>query len=728
MYIKFEKISFKNFLSTGDNPIEIELSKTFSTVITGRNGAGKSQFLDALSFVLFGKPQRNINKKQLVNSINNGGTEVEITFVRGDSTYRVHRGIKPDFLKIYKDGEQIDQEASVLDTQKKFETEILGMNRKVFSQVVILGSNTYVPFMLLSTPDRREVVEELLGLKIFTHMNDYIKKQISQEKAIGENLKTELLILQEKAKSANDMYEKVVRMGEESVQSKKATLMSEKEAIQVLINLFQEKDYDFKISDKEEKIQNLIPVKESVEKMIKDDRKIHQEYLLAIEKAGNKENFLETRGEAKVIQKSLDDLHKSLSEDHPSKEAMDKIRKDYETKINVLSQNINALIIGKGNIEARIKPIEEMIKFYTDDSNNLCSNCARPITPEEKAKYVGDNQSKKDELENRLKGMLADYRKKDDELTGMKGEAEVVISENDNKIKTDIFNSRVQIVTLKERLEMHFLRHKEHLTKEIKIKISEVEESIHLSEIAVSKFNKDEAETRNAIQEFLTTKSKEHAQIESKRGEIVRIESDIETAEKKVVEEKEGLLTKITETKNAVELSERVLDERRVDFKYLLAAQEILKDGGLKARIIEKYLPLMNSRINSYLQTMNFFVKFNINENFEEQILSRGRSEFSYESFSAGERARIDLAMLFTFLDVVCARNSSYTSLLLLDEVLDSSMDTAGLEGLESIMNSMDKNMKNVFVISHRGVEHENIFDRHLTVEKDGVFSEIKEV
>lgn len=569
--ILFQKIRWKNFLSTGAHYTEINFTKSPNTLIVGQNGAGKSTVLDALCFSLFGKPFRKINKPQLLNSINSKEAVVEVEFEIGKKKYKVIRGIKPNVFEIYQNGVLLNQDAAAKDYQDVLENQILKLNFKSFTQVVILGSASFVPFMQLSAADRRTIIEDLLDIQIFSSMHSVSKEMLSLNKENLGKTKYDIALLEEKIKMQKEAIEEHKKHNDEEITKKKLEIEKS------------QKQFDKLLSDNT------------------------------------------------LIQKHTDQLSSKIGN---RKEKLEK-------KSKVLFQ-------AQGKIQTNITRHEKDIQFY--ENNHDCPTCKQSITEEWKRSQV---ESKNEKINEKKKNLE---------------EVETAISEVNNELK-EVSD-----------LVKHVNEHSNEITKNLA--------------------------TMNAINDYIIKLNQEINDLSTKVGTTE--EDNVKLAELK------------TELENTEKEYETLLSEKQ----YLEYAGTLLKDGGIKTRIIRQYLPIMNKLINKYLSAMDFFVNFNIDENFNETIKSRFRDEFSYANFSEGEKMRIDLALLFTWRQVAKLKNSTNTNLLILDEVFDSSLDTVGTEEFLKLIQEMGKDT-NIFVISHKG---DQLFDKFRSVikfEKKGNFSRI---
>ena len=566
--IIFKKVRWKNFLSTGNYFLEVQLDRSPTTLIVGENGSGKSTVLDALCFVLFNKPFRTISKSQLVNSINLGGTIVEIEFVIQKNNFKIIRGMKPNIFEIYCNGRMMNQDANALDTQKILEQQILKLNYRSFTQVVILGSSTFIPFMQLRSKDRREVVEDILDIKIFSLMNFLLKHKV---KEVSEELKSI--------------------------------------------------EYEFRLSKEKIDLQN---------KYIEDIRK-------------NKERIIEEKEHL-----VFDSERVVLSE----QEKADKIKLEIKSlePETLQKENVKSSIREYHKMEAklsnRVDENKRQKEFF--ENNETCPVCTQDIELELKKQKIEEKSKRIQELNSGI-----------------------------DKLKVELDD-------------------KEQLLKGIEMLSKQIREK----EVEVAKIGTSITHMERLIRQT-------NIQIQAmKKGEVS--------------EEDRVKLTRLSER---CKLQEEQITKLREDKFYVDVARNLLMDTGIKTKIINKYLPIMNKLINGYLTSMDFYVNFTLDNNFNETIKSRHRDEFSYSSFSEGEKMRIDLALLFTWRAVAKMKNSTNTNLLILDEIFDSSLDTTGTDDFLKILNTFAD--QNVFVISHKG---DTMFDKFRSVikfEKQRNFSKL---
>jgi len=568
--IKFEKVRWRNFLSTGNSFTEIDLLRSTNTLIIGNNGAGKSTILDALCFGLFGKPFRKINKPQLLNSINQQQAVVEIEFSIGQKKYKVIRGIKPNIFEVHCNGLLVDQDAKAKDYQEHLEKFILKLNFKSFTQVVILGSASFVPFMQLSPSDRRTLIEDLLDIGIFSSMNVVVKDKMAI-------LKDDI----SKGKYAMDLTAEKIKLQMQNIEEHK--IHNDKE-----------------IEKKKEDISNS---EIQVTQLSKD---------------------------IELIQKHIDVLQKKI-----------------EDKLSVESKSTKLLQL-ESKMESKLKKLEKEVCFYEENDN--CPTCKQSIAESFRTEQLVRN--------NQTKG----------------------------EIRTGLEEIEKQIQMANKRIE----------------EIQEIVKHIQSHNNEIVKHNS----TISAVNKYITKLNQEITELTSRKDSL---EEDN---------------TKMTELKQELSVLIKEQKDLSVEKQYYDYASSLLKDGGIKSKIIKQYLPIMNKLINKYLTAMDFFVNFNINENFEETIKSRHRDEFSYANFSEGEKMRIDLALLFTWRQIAKLKNSTNTNLLILDEVFDSSLDGVGTEEFLKLIHEMGTDT-NIFVISHKG---DQLFDKFRSIikfEKKNNFSQV---
>ena len=569
--IYFKKISWKNFLSTGNQFTEVQLDECQNSLIIGTNGAGKSTILDALTFVLFGKSFRKINKPQLINSTNEKDCVVNIDFRIGSVEWSIVRGIKPNIFEIYRDGKLLDQAASANDQQKYLEQTILKMNYKSFTQIVILGSSNFTPFMQLPASGRREVIEDILDIKVFSTMNNIIKDQLRKHR---EDIK-------------------VLNLKKESVSDK--VLMQE--------NFIKELDTRGKntLQKYEDKISEL---------NIDID-------------VFNQDNKIEEK-EIRRYRKELESVE------------------DAKTKIRKLG-NL------KGKISQKMDSIKREQNFFSD--NLTCPTCEQTIEESFRTQRLKNSNTKLKELEDGFEQLI-------------------------DTIKSEEFRESVY----------------DNITKSI-------------------------MESQSKI-------STNSAKISSLQAQITGLNHEIKTLNDQATNKNEEQ-QKLNDYKERLEKVFDDLTEKRIKVSNHDFLHELLKDSGVKSKIIEKYLPLINQQVSKYLQMMEFYINFKLDEEFNETVESPIHEDFSYSSFSEGEKQRIDLALLFTWREVAKIKNSTSTNLLIMDEIFDSSLDGFGTDDFLKIIRFVVKDA-NVFVISHKESLHRK-FDRVIKFEKRKNFSQIVE-
>ena len=569
--ITFKQVRWKNFLSTGNTFTEIELDRNSTTLIIGENGAGKSTILDALCFGLFGKGFRSISKPLLVNSVNGSGTLVEVEFEIGSKRFRVRRGIKPNVFEIYVDGKMYNQDANARDYQKHLEQQILKLNYRSFTQVVILGSSTFIPFMQLRARYRREVVEEILDIQIFSLMNVLLK---------GE--------------------------------------------MKTLIEHIREIEYEKSLCEEKIELQ-----KQYIGELKKNKNKTLKEKVELL--AGNEEEIFMRQGESDLLTKENDKLIESIAD---------------KTKLDKKLSKLNDI---KSTLTEKHKSHSTMIGFF--ETNDDCPTCEQHIDEKFKDIMINSKQMKASELMDGLNSL------------------------------------EEELVSTKDRL----------------IDIKEIAKSVRENEVQIAR-NKSSVDQ---LEKF--NKNVQHEMDElSQEGGVTKKDND------KLVSYEKDLV--------GVDASRSKLIEEMI---YSEATRNMLQDTGIKTKIIKQYLPIMNRLINTYLTSMEFYVNFTLNENFEETIKSRYRDEFTYASFSEGEKMRIDLALLFTWRAIAKMKNSTNTNLLILDEIFDSSLDATGTDEFLKILNTLEG--ENVFVISHKQDMLVDKFNSTIRFEKQKNFSHIME-
>jgi len=558
--IVFKKLTWKNFLSTGNQPNTLLLNKSTTTLIIGKNGEGKSTCLDALCFGLFGKPFRNINKNQMINSINGKNALVEIEFSIGKKEYKIIRGIKPNIFEIYLDGVMVNQDAASKDYQKILEQQILRLNYKTFTQVVILGSASFVPFMQLSSAQRREVIEDILDIKIFSTMNSLLK---------------------EKANATKDEISRVdaaLTLAKQKVESQQAIIKTISEAKTSAI--------------------------ESIRAKI----------------SANSAEILSSESEIELILSEINTLKESITGKETITEDIDKA-KSFRSKLL-----------------QKIETCEHQSGFFNEHA--ICPSCDQDIPEQHKSKILEDLNAK----------LL--------EQNGKVGELETILSNLNEKLSS----------------------------------IAETQSKITDKNIELS--------TRNSAVALLNKQVKEmQAEVESTKTDTANLDEE-KIKLKGLAQEAMDNINKKKDLDSIKELQE--------------VAGALLRDTGIKTAIIREYLPVMNKLINQYLNQMDSYIHFELDESFNETIKSRFRDEFTYASFSEGEKMRIDLAILFTWRQIAKLKNSVNTNLLMLDEIFDSSLDVNGTDYFLNLMNTLGEH-SNVFVISHKG---DQLFDKFRSVIK----------
>lgn len=572
--IIFKSVRYKNFLSTGDNWTEIYLDKSQHTLVVGQNGSGKSTMLDAISYGLFGKSHRNIKKAQLVNSINNKGMAVEVAFSIGNKGYKVVRGIKPVKFEIYVDGTMINQNSHNKEYQKTLEQNILKLNHKTFHQVVVLGSSSFIPFMQLSALNRREVIEDLLDIGVFSKMNMILKEKNA---VLKENL--------------NSVYHQIA-MNETKVDSQK--------------------------------------------KYIRDVSKLNHD----VQK--QKEEFIE---------ETTKEINKLIVENSSNQSEAERVTEEISPLLQQQQENLNKLNGYETGFNTKIKTLVKDAKFY--ENNDECPTCTQKIDP------------------NLREEKLSQAKKQAEELQSAQQE-----------LKTERESVNEKIVEFQSKMER------------VQTLMSDVNSNVR----TMATYNANIKKT----QEEISSLSDNHSDMSEANDEY----DNLMKAQHELVGKRSTMNDQSA---------------------YNTVISEMLKDSGIKTKVIKQYLPVINQMVNQYLSILDFYVHFDLDEKFEETIRSRHRDSFSYDSFSEGEKQRIDLALLFTWRQVAKMKNSISTNLLILDETFDSSLDESGIDNLLKIIHTLGEGT-NVFIISHKGEILEGKFAAKIEFAKVKNFSQIKKV
>lgn len=568
--IIFKKLRYQNILSTGNQFTEIDFQRSKSTLIVGENGQGKSTFIDALCFCLYGKPFRKINKPQIINAITKKNLLTEVEFSIGTTEYLVRRGMSPAIFEIYQNGNLIEQDASPTDYQDILTKTILKMNMKSFTQIVVLGSADYIPFMKLSTPDRRMVIEDLMDLQIFTVMNKVLKQKMDTTKKEIDTNEHEI-----------DIVERSIEI------------------------------YENNLSKMKEDRDDIINLKNSKINSLKEELRVSQEIVANLQNELNSKLLLT--------------------------EPFSKLEKRRDKIVNF-----------ETTLESDKRLVNKEIKFFQD--NDSCPTCTQEITFEFKTQSLEKKKNKGNELDKALTKLQEEYIKVTSEIADIAKIQDECRSLN-NKIQDEMFKQKT------------------------------CNNTISLLEDDITK--------------------------------ILNSNKQLETSETEIID-----LNKKKET--LVDLKYKLIEKKNIQ----LAATSFLKDTGFKSRLIKKYIPIINQTVNQYLASLDFFVNFELDENFDETIKSRHRDKFSYANFSEGEKFRIDLSLMFTWRALAKMRNSAATNLLIMDEVCDGSLDDNGIEDFMKMLNQFMTDT-NVFVISHKG---DSLYDRfHSVIEfrKEKNFSRI---
>ena len=570
--ITFNKVRYRNFLSSGDNWTEIQLDRSSHTLIVGQNGAGKSTMLDAISFALFGKAHRNINKPQLVNSVNGKGMVAEIEFKVGAKEYKVIRGYKPVKFEIFVDGTLMNQNSHNKEYQKVLEQNILKLTHKTFHQVVVLGSSSFVPFMQLSALNRREVIEDLLDIGVFSKMNQ---------------------ILREKQAALREQTNHIL--------------------------------HAIEINDTKQEAQK---------KYIRDISKINNDA------KNQKETY---------IQETTQEVERLVKENFENQDLANAVSGEITPKISKANETLATLNSYESEFNTKIKSLVKDTKFY--EKNDHCPTCDQDIGEELKSRKLGEAKAKASELQS---GSVKVQQEREAVLENL----------------AELNEKQQQVQDLLQKVQ------------------------INLQTVSTHNSNVDKA--RADIESLSDTHS-----------DLSQANDDYDTLMAEYHE--------LMETRN----------KQNDQSAYNTVISEMLKDSGIKTKIIKQYLPVINQLVNQYLQILDFYVHFDLDEKFEETIKSRHRDAFSYDSFSEGEKQRIDLGLLFSWRQVAKMKNSISTNLLILDETFDSSLDEAGIDNLMKIIHTLGDDT-NVFIISHKGEMLDGKFESKIEFVKDKNFSKMK--
>ena len=567
--IIFKTVRYKNFLSTGNTFTEIPLNNDKTTLVVGQNGAGKSTMLDAISFSLFGKSHRSINKNQLINSINGKGCVVEVEFSIGKVDYKIVRGIKPAIFEIWKGDTMINQSSHAKEYQKILEQNILKLNHKSFHQVVVLGSSSFIPFMQLSSSHRRDVIEDLLDINVFSKMN---------------------ILLKEKQSAIRDQL----------------------------------KDIGYKIDIIKNKIDTQTKYIQDIKTLTEDNRKEYESRIHA-------------------SQNSIDELQAENSE---LSLGLDESIRETEERQQALHDRRQALMLGGQDRQTTLANVRKRIKFF--EENEVCSVCDQAITDSHKHVILESAKQESAQIQSECRQIGTDGTAVEKEIN----ETGLLLKSLRDRV-SKLSENNVQITTLQKNIKSY----QDYLEKGVSADLKEAENDL-----------------------------------------------------KALNDDKNSML----ETK--FEVSE--------EFSYNTVMAEMLRDTGIKTKIIRQYMPVINQLVNKYLQVLDFFVHFDLDESFNETIRSRHRDEFTYDSFSEGEKQRIDLSLLFTWRQIAKMKNSVATNLLILDETFDSSLDHEGVDNLLKILYTLDDDT-NIFVISHKGEILDGKFNNKLEFKKEKNFSKM---
>ncbi len=690
MAIQFSTLRFKNFLSSGNAFTEICFNEHPTTLVVGKNGSGKSTMLDALCFVLFGKPFRNINKPQLVNSVNLKNCVVEIEFAVGKRAYKIVRGIKPNLFEIYQDGVLIDQDAASRDYQKHLEENILKLNFKSFTQIVILGMASFTPFMELPAATRREIIEDILDIRIFTVMNELLKGKVSALKDELNTVENDLKINMEKTR-LQDTFVK-------SLQADKQQRIDE------LTQKIAENQHD--ITEKTAKIETLTADRDGLLHLLGDTRPVRLEVSELTQQLRDLE-----KDKAELTKRSATQPPESCTvcAANPEIQAFNFRIRDLQkeeaewrkkasvdgdfTTCPICSVHPNMLELNNKirDAERDIASIAKNADFYKDHTS--CPTCKQDISEELRQEHIDAVESQV----GRLKGTITMHQTEKVNFGTVAHNAH--IAEANTHLQNVVWKLDTAV---SDHADLLLELHTEHVTDAME-KLTAIGTAIIDAKVALDAINSKVAEIEIEERKIASL----NADILTVKSEVSGVQRFLDSLEK----EKNSLSQKsdnIEQEKAKLrEMAKEVLTmtERKATLKeekdYHDVATALLKDGGVKTRIIKQYLPAINKMVNKYLHAMDFFASFELNEQFNETIKSRHRDEFSYESFSEGEKQRIDLALVFTWRTIAKMKNSTSTNLLILDEVFDSSLDSDGTDYVVNLLKAIGE-QTNVWVISHK--------------------------
>lgn len=721
--IRFKRVTYGNFLSTGDQPNTINLDQSVTTIFTGANGAGKSTFIDAIVYTLFGKPFRKVRLGQLINNVNEKGLMSEVEFSIGSKDYLVKRGMKPGIFEIYVNGEMIPQPATNADYQNILENDILKLNYKSFTQIVVLGSASFKPFMQLKLGDRREIIEDLLDISVFSEMNVILKGTIKECKDDIVSISHKLELLKERHSSKREYVRKLENDHKERLDEIKRKIVT----------------VDAAVAENKLKLCTL------------DDKLVIDE--VEVKSLGNVEE------ELKLLQTSINEINMTI---FTTEQAIDTAKMDRESvsELNTkVDENNSSVKVAEGKIEelrAKLEETEEIIasygdfsdrdqvkadiaiksneivvaknnlKFYTD--NDDCPECKQSIEPAFKAATIA-------EITENIQTLQKDLDYCYDRIDTI--EREIKEKADFTKTATTLNDNISVYTTAIDKLNSSTEMIKEELSNKVVKSDDEMAELENA--ITLLKSDRESCETKTigfqernnrltSLKESITiTKQNIAVCSQSIKADEIRLKSlqdDLKTLnEKPVIGDNKEEIEKL-----AVEIKEQDanLTGKKGNLHYFGIVQKLLKDDGLKTKIIRKFLPIINATANKYLDKFDFPINFTFDENFNETIQSNFRNDFCYYSFSEGEKSRIDLALLFTWRETALKKSRNATNIIIFDEIFDGSLDVDGIENFMSILG-IDRDGYSSFVITHKDDTINSRFDRVIEFEKPGHFSKMME-
>lgn len=704
--------------------MHVQVDRTLTTIVTGINGAGKSSFIDALTYVLFGKPFRKVRLGQLINNVNEKGLEVEVTFDIGNKNYRVIRGMKPSVFEIHVDGVMIEQPAKTADYQHILENDILRLNYKTFTQIIVLGSATFEPFMKLKLADRREVIENILDISVFSEMNVILKAGIKGLKDDIVGVRHNLEIAKERHRSKREYFKEATEDREKRIEA----VASELDDIS--------KQYTSYRMDREVHVNFIDEIKKGIGTCegYNDDILVISADIasLEIKIAGDQSTYNSIEGNVdliKGIQQRIDDCKKLIVKNTPD---LDELKRDLisnQDKIDAFNLDDDDYNEKKSAVAILSNEIgTKRVKMAFYEHNDSCPECKQDIAVEFKEDTI---KSLQEDIDNETE----ELKRYNDAIISYEHELEVldILKKRNRELKEDISDSQgtirqwqSSIDLMSADLELRETKTPEEL-KEMQSGIDKLKENVYLLSSRRSELKEKHAEYLVLDEKLSNINRKLDLCLQS----IDVLDDRSKRLNTEMFDLKNTSACSVTqEDINNLATEIKVIDKTVSNKVHLLhyygIVQKLLKDNGLKTKIVNKFLPVINATVNMYLDKFDFPINFEFDTNFNETIQSNFRSDFSYYSFSEGEKARIDLALLFTWRDIALKKSRNATNIIIFDEIFDGSMDSDGIENFMSILG-LDDGGYNSFIISHKDEIITSRFDRNLTFNKNGHFSTLKE-